>query len=234
MPTSETNNIMTKMDEHISDDDLFDYFEKDCFDDDFKKMTARINLHIRSCSLCRGKYDAIKEASESLDKISSYLPRKNRFQVNLIRWIYLYENQKDKEGKKLVECVERVKELTFSVLLKIKNFNELGWVSLSGQNEFYHPAFAAVGKSTEGRPSNGVIKSIIVDGNNGRITIGIDRTLSLYFDKNDCTPGNMVILIPADAEAEPYFKFVDKYGDDMVVARFDDINPGDYIVAFKE
>lgn len=223
--------------EHVSIDDMMDFFSINKVSPETIRFMARINSHIMKCEECRKQYDALRDANETLDKIVSYIPESQKIKLNMIKGVYYFENERADRKKGFQECVNFIKDITFSIKLKVMSFSELGWESITGGYSFFHPAFAASSKSVSeinGNIAEGTIKSTLVDDDSNRISIGIDRTLSLFLNKNECLTNSIVILIPTEASMQPYFEYAQTYDDKTVVVRFDDIEPGDYIVAFKE
>ena len=43
-----------------------------------------------------------------------------------------------------------------------------------------------------------------------------------------------MLLIPQNESLEPHFEYAKEFDDHLMVARFDDVDEGDYIVALRE
>ena len=221
---------------HISSEEMLEFFSANRITPEYIKLLARINAHVSSCEECRKAYDSLHDADEALDKIITYIPESQRLKLNLVKGLYLFENEKTEGKHKIQASISSIKEISAAIQLKVVSYSELAWEALSGGNQFYHPAFATSVKSSEDGSvrADGEIKSTLIDDESNRITIGIDRTLSLFLNKNECLVDSIVILIPVDGKMQPYFEYATSYDDKTVVARFDDIEPGEYSVAFKE
>lgn len=207
--------------------------------DDFYRMAAKVNSHIVKCQECREIYESLLAIDEAMEKAVTMVPKSQRIRIKLIERLYHFENKNEETKKRISEYADILKELTYSVRVKVESLGEIVCSSMTGGSQFYHPAFATSGKtfsSDEESVQTGIIKSTVIDDDNNRITIGPDGTLSLFFNKSDCYPGTLVILIPEDSSQEPLFEYAmkDSHNEDMVVVRFEDVTRGDYTVAFKE
>ena len=221
---------------HISAEEMITFFSANRVDPDYIRLLARINAHILECEECRKEYNALHDADEALDKIASCVPESQKMKLNIVKGLYIFENKRSEGKKRIQECISALKDISLSLKLKVLSYNELGWEAIAGGNKLYHPAFAASVKSSgnDGDMRSGEIKSTLIDDDSNRITIGIDRTLSLFLNKKEYLANSIVILIPTEKNIQPYFEYAASYDDKTVVARFDDIEPGEYIVAFKE
>ena len=225
--------------EHLSIEDMISFISMTKVDEDFFEMAARVNSHIYKCRECRENYETLLAASEAIENAVLFVPKSQMAYFNLIKGLYLFENKREKTKKKLSECIDAIKDLTYLVQVNVASLGEIACNSLSGESQFYHPAFAVGGKSFSNSPEDvqtGIIKSTVIDEDNNKVTIGQDGTLSLFFNKDECYPGTIVILIPEDASQEPLFEYSveDSHSEDMAVVKFEDVTPGNYTVAFKE
>ena len=98
------------------------------------------------------------------------------------------------------ECLGFEKWLSFSV----KNMREIMEMQSAG---FSHPKLATVMKSAapgqDPEETETEIKSSLSDRKRNRVSIGLDGTLSLYFDAADPSAGKRIIILPDDPEASP-------------------------------
>lgn len=192
---------------HVTVDEMLAFFCAKRIDADYMRLASKIHSHILACAECKKDYDTLLMADEALDKIIASAPHSQKADL---------------------------REMVFLIRLKIRDFCELGWQAVNGR-QYYHPAFAATSKSSrKGIVDQGVIRSTLVNEENDRISISPDHTLSLLLNKNECQKDTLVMLIPYQNSMQPYFQYTQNYDDETVIVRFENIEPGEYMVALKD
>lgn len=226
------------MDEHITFDEMVEFISGKSITTEYMKLAARVNSHILKCKQCRADYQALLKADTALNSAAAYIPVSQRAKMKAVLGLYAFENNVRGVAVQLSECVRMLSELTNVVKFKIQSFTELMYEELTGTQEFYHPAFAAAqmsnSTSEEEDAQMGIMKSTLIDKDTNRITVSLDRRLSLYFNKSEAISGALIALIPTGSTGEPRFGYPTDYDDNKVVVRFTDVEPGEYIVACQE
>lgn len=224
---------------HISIDEMIDFIFTDSLDDSAIKMAAKINAHMAHCDTCWETYQKLLAASKAFDKIEYQVEKKQKVIQRLLEGFLEFRNAQGEGNNSVAACIAYLSKLKAVLRLRVENMYHLLCEQVSGEKTYYHPAFAVEAKSAgldesaDGR-STGVIQSTLVDGNKSRISVGFDRTLAAFFNKRECPANTLVILIPVRTDVGPYFEYTVGYDDSTVVARFEDIAPGEYIIAFLE
>ena len=144
---------------------------------------------------------------------------------------YLYTLEEKRSKEMLVkECLKFKLWLSFGV-------QRAGIFAHRG-TEFTHPRLKTVMKSSaEGDQEEEVetvLRSSVIDGQRNRVSIGLDGTLSLYFDAEEHAAGQRVLVLPEDEEAVPQMLELTRYDDRISYVRFEGIQPGEYTVVVEE
>lgn len=223
------------MTEHISIDDMMDFIFAGKLDDTVLAASAKINAHLAQCDTCWETYNKLLTAKETLDSAFNYTSRNERAKQNLLEGLLEFQSSEEGISVRIADCISALGKLKAAVKLKVESVYSLIGEQLTGGAQYYHPAFAVAAKSAgQSKQDDKTIQSTIVDGNRNRISIGLDRTLAAFFNKDECPVNTLVVLIPTTLNSKPYFKYSASYDAHTVVARFSDVEPGEYIIAFKE
>lgn len=223
------------MTEHISIDEMMEFLFEKKLDDSFLALSAKINAHLAKCDTCWEIYSKLVMAKELFNRIEEYTPRSERIAQNLLEGIIVFKRKQDM-AVRISDCIDTIAKLKIAVKLKVSEMYDLVSEQLAGGNQYYNPTLAVAPKSAglESQTDTGpkAIKSTIVDENQNRISIGLDRRLSAFFNEDVCPDNTLVALIPAESNMTPYFRYATTYEEGTVVVRFDDIEPGEYMIAF--
>lgn len=223
------------MNDHITFDEMSEFVLAKEFNDDFLKMSARINSHIQSCEQCSQLYRSLLSFNDAMEY--EFVPAE---ELSGDKGIIARTLRKlDITSKEMQEAVsnwmKNLDHLVARTNLTIKNFGEL--IINSADFGFEYPAFAAYAKAysddEDEKAQSGVVKSTVIDGDSNRISIGLDGTLSIYFNRDNCDVHAWVLLAPTDEDHIPYFKPLEPYDSRLYVAKFYDITPGDYLVILQ-
>ena len=213
---------------HVSFEEMSDYVFSNIDKDDFISIASKINKHVMECASCKECYERLMQLKDAIVKIQSHETVDERLKTRLFALLYTME----KPTKNLInECFGFQKWLTFS----IKNYRE---ISQSQSKDFSHPVLATVMNSvTPGQESEVTeteIMSSLCDRNRNRVSIGLDGTLSLYFDATDHSAGKRVVILPDDTEKESQMLELTRYDESISYVRFEGISPGQYTVVVEE
>lgn len=221
------HNVITS---HISFDDMADYIFSDGRTEDFIATAARINNHVMECEQCRNMYYTLLTLH---DEASAYAERTNLKEKTLLRVIsYFYSIGISKPIESLLDECRRFKLL---LSFNIKSMKELSGYPASG---FTYPKLVTVMKSSNDdnnlEESESVIYSSLIDQNKNRVSIGLDGTLSLYFDAKEHSAGKRVMVIPDDENAAAQMIELTKYDNSLSFVRFEGVAPGQYTIVVEE
>ena len=223
-----SNNTLSH--EHISFDEMSEYIFSQKAPAEFMSVAARINKHIMDCPVCRKNYDALMQLKDETEKLASYESLDEKIATRI--FAFLLSLEQSKPVRTIVdECLGFEKWLSFT----IKNMREIMETQSAG---FSHPKLVTVMKSaTSGEDAEETeteIKSSLFDRKRNRVSIGLDGTLSLYFDESDHSAGKRVIILPDDAEVSPQMFELTRYDDSISCVRFEGVVPGQYTIVVEE
>lgn len=216
--------------EHISFDEMSEYVFSKKAPAEFMSVAARINKHVMDCPACRKNYEALMTMKDETEKAVGFESFDEK--INTRIFAFLYSLEQSKPVKAVVdECLKFEKWLSFT----IKNAREIMEPQTAG---FSHPKLATVMKSaTPGQDveeTETEIKSSLFDRKRNRVSIGLDGTLSLYFDESEHAEGKRVIILPDDPDMSPQMFELTRYDASISYVRFEGIAPGQYTVVVEE
>lgn len=227
------------MNEHITFDEMAEFITATGITPEYMKLAARVNSHLVKCEDCRETYETLLKANDAFDEAISYVPVSRREKLRFFLALYTFVNKGTSVGVKLADCAE-MKFKSF-VKFKVQSFTELVYEKIAGSREFYHPAFAVslmsnkMSEDEKDDDKSGVMKSTLVDDETNRVTVSLDRRISLFLNKSESMQGSLIALVPVDGtRGEPRFAYPMDYDEKKLVVRFTDVEPGEYIVACKE
>lgn len=225
----------TLLNEHSSDDthirfeEMTAYVFSDGKQASFLKTAAVINKHVTDCSQCFKMYQGLMLLRDRLEQYTAIETASEQKLIRLLRF-FLPEAKNRTPEQVVDECMRFKVWLSFG----IKNMKELLQLSAPG---FSNPRLVTVMKSSDG--SNGieetesVIRSSLFDKDKNRVSIGLDGSLSLYFDSSTYAEGRRVLLLPDDCDEEPTMIELIRYDDSISYVRFEGIIPGKYTVMIE-
>ena len=216
--------------EHISFDEMSEYVFSKKAPPEFMSVAARINKHIMDCPACRKNYNALMSLKDETEKMVTHESLDEKITTRI--FAFLLSLEQSKPVRMIAdECLGFEKWLSFSV----KNMREIMEMQSAG---FSHPKLATVMKSAargqDLEETETEIKSSLSDRKRNRVSIGLDGTLSLYFDAADHSAGKRVIILPEDSEASPQMFELTRYDDSISYVRFEGIVPGQYTIVVEE
>lgn len=219
----------TTMGEHISFEEMSDFVFGKNRPADYMNTVAKYNHHIFKCDECAKMYDVMMSLKEEIDKANAYETPLEKVRTKVFR--FLCRNS----GKKTAgELVDESKGFGLLLSFNVKSLRELIQNAAEG---FSHPKIAVASRySASGdtvSESESTILSCLDDGKN-RVSIGMDGTLSLYFDATEYEEGKRVILIPDDEETEPVMQILGSYDDGVSYALFEGVEPGEYAIVVEK
>ena len=230
---------MSAINEHITFNEMVDFYFADTLDDSFIEQAAKINAHLVECAGCMQDYEALQAIEESFNRCTDRAG--DRAKAELLEGIYCAESEHNPDCVSVSNCVAYLKRLKFKILVTIDDIDTLVCQKLDEVGDlFRYPQFATAAKSiseSDGKQNPvqaGEIKSMMLDSRKNRVSIGMDRTLSLYFKKDECPADTLVILIPDASGSQPHFAYTRLYDEANVVVRFEDVHPGSYKVTLSE
>ena len=204
--------------EHIGIEQMMDVIMATHVDSEYMRKIAAINAHIMKCDECKQVYQNLLNADDTLETELA-LARGQENQV--------VESSKDNSASGLTERLR----------LSIISFAELIVESLDSLCEFYHPAIAGMAKSYSDNDClarDDRIRSSVVDDDKNRISISRDRTLSVYYGKQYYHVGDTIEIASVHDQTMKFESVFEDYDSQTVVARFNDMEIGEYIVSFPE
>lgn len=210
--------------EHLSFEEIADYVFADTRPPDFIMTAARINQHLRKCEECGAMYRALLEL---YDRANSYAVAGVEQEKLLTRiWKALSAFEPGKPMEQLArDCLCFREWCSFYI-----NAGR----ELIGASGFSHPKLVSVMKSADGendpKEVESVIRTSIMDQDKNRVSIGLDDTLSLYFDALAHSAGQKVLLLPDEPESIPQMAELAEYDGTLTYVRFEDAAPGRYTV----
>ena len=223
---------MNTITEHVSFEDMTEYvFHNNALDNDsFVEESARIQSHIFNCKECRTLYNALLTLKESLDAFDTYQTSQEILFSKVFRFFYMSGTI---PAEKITElCLKFRKWISFG-FIDIKEI-----FSVSSDTLFNHPKLIGIMNSVSDDKSGGdretLIKTSLIDKNNNRITIGMDGTLSLYFDSTKHPEGKRIIIIPDNDNADTKMLELTEYEESISNVRFEGITPGEYTILIEE
>lgn len=214
------------MDKHIEFNDMMEYVFAEEFSPEFLSVAAAFNKHIMECDACREMYHQLFNLREAMEAYSLFLakPAKTQFRV----FSALSNVKKNESVEKILELSGRFRDwISFS----INSLRDISWGNASG---FQHPRLVTEMKSVTGdgavEKSESVIRSSLLDEQKNRVSVGLDRTLTVYLQANSCKEGQQILLLPEDDSSSPELQSLEKYDGSCLYARFLDVDPGQYSI----
>lgn len=222
------------MEDHITFEEISEFFFPSEVNESYLKTVARVNSHAMQCPLCKKRYAALLKYADTVDLKRSAMEQNEKNNLFVLRALCSLKATSQEMENAIASCIEHIQSLSTYVLVKIKDFSEIVVDSMSSGINYRYPAFSTVPKSAgSSGQTTGIIKSSVVSDADNRISIGLDGTLSLYFNRETCDEKSWVLLAPTGEHQIPYYKRLERYDDHQYVARFFDITPGEYLVILQ-
>lgn len=216
--------------ENISFEELSDYVFSSNRPDNYLTYAAKMNKHIMTCPSCKRNYEALMCLRDETEKLENYEPLDEAIRTRVFALLYSVENSKPVRAI-VKECMNFEKWISFN----IRSLEEIVQEQSMG---FTHPRLATVMKSSvpgqDVEETEGEIKSSLCDRNRNRVSIGLDGTLSLYFDAREHSVGKKVIILPDNTDEMPQMIELTRYDDSISYVRFEGVTPGPYTVVVEE
>jgi|GEM_PF-7063043 len=211
---------------HISYEEMADYVFSDGRRSDFIKTAARINRHVASCPVCGELYRTLMALRDRAEEYAAVETVEEKLLTRLFRALLITE-----PGEAAEALLEDCRRFKLWLSFRVKNLQELAGDAASG---FTYPRLVTVMRSDTGpdgvEKTESVIRSSLFDRQKNRVSIGLDGTLSLYFDSAEYAAGSRVLILPDDSDADPRMIELVRYDDSICYVRFEDIRPGKYTV----
>lgn len=217
------------MNEHFSFDDIMNYVFSEDTSSDFINKAAKINNHIMVCDECNMMYNALMSLNESVLHYNSIESEEQRIFIKVFGALFMMN-----KDKTITKLVEESKGFKVWISFDIVNQQE---ISSRLSNTFMHPHLVSAMKSStddEVIITDTENRSSLYDKKKNRVSIGLDGTLSLYFDSSEHKAGQRVILIPDDEELEAKIIEMKRYDSSIFSVRFEGIAPGKYTVVVEK
>ena len=213
--------------EHISDDQLFDFFSGGSLTPQKMELGRIIREHIKTCSECQDRYDQMLEMDEQLSRSLSILARAKAMQMG-------EEMLNSSSNSVIKDLGGNIRNLVASVKLSIDNYIEITGEALANFGALYHPQYATNLRSTDESLNGADITSILIDDDENRIAIERDGTLVITLNKNYFSSKTEVCLIPEE-NGEPLCRKAElsESNPKVLEVKFMNVEPGDYYIALK-
>lgn len=221
------------MSNHLTVDEMMEFICADKVDTAFFTLAAKVNAHLVSCDSCRKVYDALMAVDEAMDAVKAYTPKPKKTALQVLKGIILARGEGTLSPSFINNCVDSLAKAKTALMFNVENMCRLVSEQLGNGAVFYHPVLAATTKSYGGE-GNDAIDSVLTDGENNQVSIGLDGTLTVVLNEDDYAEGTLVMLLPADSEEEPYSAVAEEYGKDTVSVRFENVSPGKYSIVLIE
>ncbi len=215
---------------HIDFSDMAEYVFSNGKSESFLKKAAVINKHIMECPECYKTYSALLLLQEKAEKYASLETNGEKLFSRLLRFFFSEKNNQPIE-QLVNDCMRFKVWLSFN----IQNMKDLIQTSAQG---FSNPHLVTVMKSATGKDGveevKSVIRSSLIDKDKNRVSIGMDGTLTLYFDSNVYAEGKRILILPDDEDDDPVMIELMRYDDSISYVRFEGIKPGKYTVMIEK
>jgi hypothetical protein len=214
---------------HISFDDMVEYVFSNKLTVDFVRKGAKINNHVMNCPECYRMYLSLMDYHEKVEQFLNCETGEESIIMRILSFLF-----SEDAGRPIESILEECRRFRKWIAFSVKNFRELVQGELPG---FSHPRLATVMKSASGKSNTEEVESEILsslfDKAKNRVSIGLDGTLSLYFDAKNHSVGQRVIIMPDDPNKSPQMLELTMYDDSITHVRFEGINPGQYTVLLE-
>ncbi len=201
------------MENHLTFEEMSCFLTARNNDEAFRTLASRVNGHIMKCEECRKQYFTMLNAQRAIEEA--------------------VRNKAPSDSTVASPEMAFLPELRERLRITIKSTAELVVEAIDNAFCFYYPTVTTVLKSHNPGKQAPVIKSAVVDDIKNRISIS-GNMLSLYFDKSIFGPGFAVAITRADDHTKVFRSEFQDYNAKMVVAHFEDVESGDYIISFQE
>lgn len=184
--------------DHISFEEMSEYIFTDKRPDNFVAIAAHVNSHVMLCPDCKAVYNALMSLKDEIDKIEPHESLSEKMKTRILGFLYGIDCSRP-IASLIDECLGFKMWLSFTVK-SMKELTQSTWIGFS------HPKLATVMKSStdihDVEVTESEIKSSLYDHKKNRVSIGLDGTLSLYFDSAEHSVGKRII-IPDDTDVNP-------------------------------
>lgn len=209
---------------HLSFEEISEYVFADTRPHGFMKTVARVNQHLAQCPECRTVYQALLELYDRANEYAASGAEREKVLTRVLRAVSAFHPGRPAE-QLVRDCLRFREWCSFRVSNR--------W-ELAGGPGFSYPKLVTVMKSADGENGLGEIESVIrtslMDRDKNRVSIGLDGTLTLYFDAVSYSAGQEVLLLPDEPESIPQMAELVDYDGTMVYVRFEDTAPDQYTV----
>ena len=230
---------INQSDECISFEEMTEYVFGEIDQSDFLKIAARTNKHILKCPRCRKMYDSLMLLEEKLTECEN-LEAGTEMTTAKVFDTLLSEEDKKAEGvvrSSIDALIRESQNFKKCIYFNVKSLQEL----VEPNEAYMHPSLVTVMMSDTGDGSTvqteSTIQSSLIDRDKNRVSIGLDGTLSLYFDIKEHEVGKRVVILPdtPGKEDTPGTMMELKVYDDAIsYVRFEGVTPGQYTVLVEQ
>ena len=214
---------------HIDFEELAALVFSDGKSDSFLRKAAIINKHVMECPQCFEMYQGLMLLRDRADQ---YAAIGSSAEKNLVRVFQFFFSKAT--GQTLEQILNECSRFKTWLSFSIKTSRDLLQASTPG---FSNPRLVTLMKSLDGgkgvEETETTIRSSLFDKDKNRVCIGMDGTLSLYFDSSVYGAGKRVLVLPDDMDADPMMIELVRYDDAINYVRFEGIKPGKYTVMIE-
>lgn len=219
-------NAKTVPTSHIPFEELSAYVLSSERPDNMLAIAAKVNNHVMTCDKCKDDYYALMALKDEANRAASHETLDESIKTRVFACLYSLERSKSVHAI-AQECLEFKKWLSFS----IKNLKEL---TQTESTFFSYPKLLTDVKSHGGDyVEEKTVKSSLCDADKNRVSIGLDGTLSLYFNSDEHPVGKRVIILPDDTEEAPQMFELSRYDSSISCVRFEGVAPGQYTIVVE-
>lgn len=218
------NNIPTN---HIPFEELSAYVFSPGRPENMIAVAAKVNNHVMTCDKCKDDYLALMALKDETDRAVFRETLDESIKTRVFACLYSLERSKPVQAI-AQECLGFEKWLSFS----IKNLKELAQTE---STFFSYPKLLTAVKTHGGDyVEEKTVKSSLCDADKNRVSIGLDGTLSLYFNSDEHPVGKRVIILPDDTEEAPQMFELTRYDSSISCVRFEGVAPGQYTIVVEK
>lgn len=214
---------------HIEFDDMVEFIYATSADDSFTQKAFEINKHLMVCAECREVYEQLLTTREAIEESCFEMPTEERVVIKVLETIYKKSNTIASVRVMVDGLIEKIKRKQSFIGINVFSLSEISTSNFLSGHCFYHPQAIGVSKSTGDSQENEKMMDVLIDDKYNRISIALDGTLSLRFQKHMCPAGSIVYLVP-NGDGEAVCGEAKDYEDGLTRIVFDDIEPGDYTI----
>lgn len=216
---------------HIDFDDMVKLVYSEKVDNEYTELAARVNKHIYSCPQCMRSYEAVCSIREFQEEYQGEVSAERNIIARIMQKIYKNNSLSIPLNNIVDSLIDKIENQKSLIEIKLKSFCEIATSNFESGFCFYHPQSVGVSKGT-GDYVGTELKDVLIDDNYNRISIALDGTLSIRFQKQLIDEGDSVYLIPYDENSEVLIGTAKISEDGMTRVSFDDVVMGDYVILY--